>query len=117
MGSWAGWRERGAGLLDRRAARAAAALSAGALPALAFPAPSLWWFAYVCLVPLLLLVRSAGSGRAAARDAWLGGTGYMIAVHHWLMPSLHVFIVVLAALLGLLWAPWGCWWAGCCGVR
>ena len=31
----------------------------------------------------------------------------MLAVHHWLLPSLHVFIVVLAALLGLLWAPWG----------
>lgn len=31
----------------------------------------------------------------------------MLAVHHWLMPSLHVFILVLAALLGLLWAPWG----------
>lgn len=87
--------------------RGTAALLAGALPALAFPAPSLWWFAYVALVPLLLLIRSAGTGRRAALDGWLGGTGYMLAVHHWLMPSLHVFIVVLAALLGLLWAPWG----------
>ncbi|MGQ4487515.1 apolipoprotein N-acyltransferase [Streptomyces sp. SAS_281] len=107
MGARTGWRERGARVLDRTPGRAAAALVAGALPALAFPAPSLWWFAYVCLVPLLLLVRSAGTGRGAARDAWLGGTGYMVAVHHWLMPSLHVFIVILAALLGLLWAPWG----------
>lgn len=80
---------------------------AGALPALAFPAPSLWWLAGVGLVPWLLLIRSAGTGRRAALDGWLGGTGYMLAVHHWLMPSLHVFIVVLAALLGLLWAPWG----------
>ncbi len=31
----------------------------------------------------------------------------MLAVHHWLMPSLHVFTLVLAALLGLAWAPWG----------
>lgn len=80
---------------------------AGALPALAFPAPSLWWLAGVGLVPWLLLVRSAGTGRRAALEGWLGGTGYMLAVHQWLMPSLHVFIVVLAALLGLLWAPWG----------
>ncbi|MET9364216.1 apolipoprotein N-acyltransferase [Streptomyces sp. NPDC006632] len=87
--------------------RGAAALLAGALPALAFPAPSLWWFAYVALVPLLLLVRSAGSVRRAALDGWLGGTGFMLAVHHWLLPSLNVFIVVLAGLLGLLWAPWG----------
>ncbi|MFI6644175.1 apolipoprotein N-acyltransferase [Streptomyces sp. NPDC050504] len=99
----------------RRAAspwwRGAAALLAGALPALAFPEPGLWWLAYVALVPWLLLVRAAPTARRAALDGWLGGTGFMIAVHHWLMPSLHVFIVVLAALLGLLWAPWG-WLAG-----
>ncbi|HBF84223.1 MAG TPA: apolipoprotein N-acyltransferase [Streptomyces sp.] len=95
------------GLLHTRVGRGAAALLAGALPALAFPAPSLWWLAYLALVPWLLLIRSADSGRRAALDGWLGGTGFMLAVHHWLMPSLHVFIVVLAALLGLLWAPWG----------
>ncbi|MEU9100674.1 apolipoprotein N-acyltransferase [Streptomyces sp. NPDC048361] len=93
--------------LDSAWWRGAAALLAGALPALAFPAPSLWWLAYVALVPLLLLVRSAGSVRRAALDGWLGGTGFMLAVHHWLLPSLNVFIVVLAGLLGLLWAPWG----------
>ncbi|MER5888451.1 apolipoprotein N-acyltransferase [Streptomyces sp. NPDC001941] len=87
--------------------RGAAALAAGALPALAFPAPALWWWAYAALVPWLLLLRSAPTWRRAALDGWLGGTGFMLAVHHWLMPSLHVFIVVLAALLGLLWAPWG----------
>ncbi|MFD9073124.1 apolipoprotein N-acyltransferase [Streptomyces lasiicapitis] len=79
----------------------------GALPALAFPAPSWWWFAYVALVPWLLLARSAPTGRRAAFDGWLGGLGFMVAVHHWLLPSLHVFTLVIAALLGLLWAPWG----------
>ncbi|MCP3821802.1 apolipoprotein N-acyltransferase [Streptomyces sp. A3M-1-3] len=93
--------------LTNRWWRAAAAVLAGALPALAFPAPSLWWFAYVALVPWMLLARSAGSGRRAALDGWLGGAGFMLAVHHWLVPNLHVFILVLAALLGLLWAPWG----------
>ncbi|GGU45373.1 apolipoprotein N-acyltransferase [Streptomyces lavendofoliae] len=87
--------------------RGGAAVAAGALPALAFPAPSLWWWAYVALVPWMLLVRTAPTGRRAALDGWLGGTGFMLAVHHWLMPSLHVFILLLAALLGLLWAPWG----------
>ncbi|MEU3919290.1 apolipoprotein N-acyltransferase [Streptomyces sp. NPDC029004] len=87
--------------------RAAAAVAAGALPALAFPEPSLWWFAYVALVPWMLLVRDAPTGRRAAVEGWLGGIGFMIAVHHWLIPSLHVFIVLIAALLGLLWAPWG----------
>ncbi|MEW1613829.1 MULTISPECIES: apolipoprotein N-acyltransferase [unclassified Streptomyces] len=87
--------------------RGAAALLAGALPALAFPAPSLWWWGYAALVPWLLLIRSAPTTRRAALDGWIGGIGFVIAVHHWLMPSLHVFIVLLAALLGLLWAPWG----------
>ncbi|QNE78579.1 apolipoprotein N-acyltransferase [Streptomyces finlayi] len=103
----AGRRERGAALLCSPWWRGAAVLLAGALPALAFPEPSLGWFAYLALVPWLLLIRSAPTARRAALDGWLGGTGFVIAVHHWLMPSLHVFIVVLAALLGLLWAPWG----------
>ncbi|PCG83558.1 apolipoprotein N-acyltransferase [Streptomyces sp. WZ.A104] len=94
-------------LLASRWGRAGAALLAGALPALAFPAPGLWWFAYVALVPWLLLIRGAGTTRRAALDGWIGGIGFVIAVHHWLMPSLHVFIVLLAALLGLLWIPWG----------
>ncbi|WAP54536.1 apolipoprotein N-acyltransferase [Streptomyces sp. S465] len=83
------------------------ALATGALPAPAFPEPSLWWWAYVALVPWLLLARSAPTGRRALLDGWLGGAGFLLAVHHWLMPSLHVFIVVLALLLGLCWAPWG----------
>lgn len=83
------------------------AVLAGALPMLAFPAPSLWWFASVCLVPWILLVRSAPTGKRAAYDGWFGGLGFMLAVHHWLLPSLHVFTFVIAALLGALWAPWG----------
>ncbi|MCC5474092.1 apolipoprotein N-acyltransferase [Streptomyces barringtoniae] len=87
--------------------RSCAAALAGALPVLAFPAPALWWFAYVALVPWILLARSAPSGRRAAYDGWSGGFGFLVAVHHWLLPSLHVFIFLIAALLGLLWAPWG----------
>ncbi|WP_328509243.1 apolipoprotein N-acyltransferase [Streptomyces mirabilis] len=87
--------------------RAIVAVLAGALPMLAFPAPSWWWFAYVALVPWILLARSAPTGRRAAYDGWFGGLGFMLAVHHWLLPSLNVFTVVIAALLGALWAPWG----------
>ncbi|MEV2255158.1 apolipoprotein N-acyltransferase [Streptomyces sp. NPDC050147] len=96
-----------AGLLTAARPRAVLAVAAGALPALAFPAPSLWWLAHVALVPWILLARSAETGRRAAIDGWLGGLGFMVAVHHWLLPSLHVFTLVIAALLGLLWAPWG----------
>ncbi|MFC7310562.1 apolipoprotein N-acyltransferase [Streptomyces monticola] len=87
--------------------RGGAALLSGALPALAFPAPSWWWFAYVALVPWTLLARSAPTARRAACDGWLGGVGFMLAVHHWLLPSLHVFTLVIGVLLGLLWVPWG----------
>ncbi|MEV6945824.1 apolipoprotein N-acyltransferase [Streptomyces sp. NPDC051172] len=87
--------------------RSAIAALTGALPVFAFPAPSLWWFAYVALVPWIVLVRSAPTGKRAAYDGWCGGFGYMVAVHHWLLPSLNVFIFLIAALLGALWAPWG----------
>ncbi|ATL26087.1 apolipoprotein N-acyltransferase [Streptomyces formicae] len=106
-GRWGRAGRRARQMLASRWWRGGAAVLAGALPALAFPAPSLWWFAYVALVPWILLARSAPTGRRAALDGWLGGLGFMVAVHHWLLPSLHVFTVVIAALLGLLWAPWG----------
>ncbi|MFE4592311.1 apolipoprotein N-acyltransferase [Streptomyces laurentii] len=87
--------------------RSALALVLGGLPVFAFPTPDLWWWAYVCLVPLLLLIRTAPTARRAGYDGWCGGTGFMLAVHHWLLPSLNVFLVVLAVLFGLLWLPWG----------
>lgn len=93
--------------LTSRWRRAAVAVLAGALPVFAFPAPSWWWFAYICLVPWILLIRSAPTGKRACYDGWLGGFGFMVAVHHWLIPSLNVFTFVIAALLGVLWAPWG----------
>ncbi|MFF3625126.1 apolipoprotein N-acyltransferase [Streptomyces sp. NPDC002467] len=86
--------------------RTAAAVGAGALPALAFPAPALWWFAYVALVPWMMLLRSAPTRRRAALEGWSGGAGFIVAVHHWLLPSLHVFLVLIAVLLGVLWIPW-----------
>ncbi|MGW2638341.1 apolipoprotein N-acyltransferase [Streptomyces sp. NPDC001348] len=87
--------------------RSLIAALAGALPVFAFPEPSLWWFAFVALVPWILLARAAPTGRRAVYDGWCGGFGFMVAVHHWLLPSLNVFIFLLAALLGALWAPWG----------
>ncbi|MCH0540987.1 apolipoprotein N-acyltransferase [Streptomyces sp. MUM 203J] len=103
----AGWTETGGRMLSSRWGRGLLAVLVGALPAFTFPEPSLWWLAYGALVPWMLLVRTAPRPRRAALDGWLGGLGFMLAVHHWLFPNLHVFTVVLAALLGLLWAPWG----------
>ncbi|MEY9876668.1 apolipoprotein N-acyltransferase [Streptacidiphilus sp. MAP12-33] len=93
--------------LARRAAGPLLAAFCGALPVLIFPAPGLWWFAYVCLVPLLLVLRAAPTPRRAAWLGWWGGIGFLIGVMSWLIPSLGPAIVVLAAFLGALWAPWG----------
>ncbi|MFD7136553.1 apolipoprotein N-acyltransferase [Streptomyces sp. NPDC059894] len=87
--------------------RSAVVALAGALPVPAFPAPALWWWAFLALVPWILLARSAPTGRRAVYDGWSGGFGFMLAMHLWLLPFLHVFTLVIAALLGALWAPWG----------
>ena len=87
----------------------AAAFVAGGLPALAFPEPGIWPLAYVGLVPLLLILRSAFAPREAAVRGWLGGTGFLLATHHWLAPNVTVFLPLLALILGALWIPWG--WA------
>jgi apolipoprotein N-acyltransferase len=84
-----------------------AALLVGAPLALAFPRPGWWWLALVGLVPVLLLAMSAPDGREAALRAWLGGTGFFLAVNAFLWPKVGVFMVPLAMLLALLWAPVG----------
>ncbi|WP_063774174.1 apolipoprotein N-acyltransferase [Streptacidiphilus rugosus] len=91
----------------RRAAAPLLAAVCGALPVLIFPAPGWWWFAYVCLVPLMLVLRAAPTPRRALLLGWWGGMGFLIGVMSWLIPSLSVAIVALAAFLGVLWAPWG----------
>src|ERR671919_1565834 len=84
-----------------------AALGLGAPLALAFPRPGWWWLALVGLVPLLLLAMTAPGGREAAVRAWLGGTGFFLAVNAFLVPKVGPFMVPLAMLLALLWLPLG----------
>ncbi|MEV3900996.1 apolipoprotein N-acyltransferase [Mycobacterium sp. NPDC050551] len=85
----------------------AAAALAGALPALAFPAPSWWWLAWFGIVPLLLVVRAAATARAAALRACCGMAGFVLATQYWLLPSAGPLLIVLAIGLGALWVPWG----------
>jgi apolipoprotein N-acyltransferase len=84
-----------------------AALGLGAPLALAFPRPALWWLALVGLVPVLALARAAPDGREAAVRAWLGGTGFFLAVNAFLFPKVGPFMVPLAMLLAVLWLPLG----------
>jgi apolipoprotein N-acyltransferase len=83
------------------------ALVLGGLPVVTFPEPSWWWFAFACLVPLLAVIRGSATVREAALRGWLGGVGFILAVHHWLLPNLLIFLPLVAAVVGLLWIPWG----------
>jgi apolipoprotein N-acyltransferase len=85
------------------------ALLAGAVPVLAFPEPAWWWFAWVGLVPLLLVLRASPTAREAAVRGWWVGAGYIASSAYWLAPVTGPALVLVAFGLGLLWVPWG--WA------
>ncbi|MFZ0834826.1 MAG: apolipoprotein N-acyltransferase, partial [Mycobacterium sp.] len=95
--------------MKRRALGLLAALLLGALPALAFPAPSCWWLAWFGVVPLMLAVRAAPSSWEGSVRAWFGLGGFVLATQYWLLPSAGPLLVGMAALVGVLWVPWG--WA------
>ncbi len=82
------------------------ALAAGALPAVAFPAPAWWWLAWFALVPLLLLVRAAPGPWAACGRGWCGVTGFVLATQYWLAGSVGALLPLLAAGVAALWLPW-----------
>jgi apolipoprotein N-acyltransferase len=79
----------------------------GAPLALAFPRPGWWWLALVGLVPVLVSAMTAPDRWEAAVRAWLGGTGFFLAVNAFLIPTVGVFMIPLAMLLAVLWTPIG----------
>ncbi|KZS57595.1 apolipoprotein N-acyltransferase [Mycobacterium ostraviense] len=79
----------------------------GTLPALAFPAPSLWWLAWFAVVPLLLAVRAAATSWDGAVRACWGVGGFVLTTQYWLATSTGPLLVVYAMGLGALWLPWG----------
>jgi apolipoprotein N-acyltransferase len=84
-----------------------AALVAGALPALAFPAPNLEFLAWFGLVPGMLLMRAAPSAREAAVRGWWFGVGFLLASLYWLAPNLGPGLLLIAAVIGALWTGFG----------
>lgn len=86
-----------------------AATAVGALPALAFPAPALWWLGWIAVVPVLLVVRAAPTSRQGAVRAWCSMAAYVVATQYWLAPSAGPAVLGLGLLVGALWLPWG--WA------
>jgi apolipoprotein N-acyltransferase len=92
--------------LKRHAGRELALL-AGALPVLAFPAPNLEFLAWFGLVPGLLLIHRSPSARQAAVRGWWFGTGFLIFGMYWLAPEVGPGLLLAAAVLGVLWVPFG----------
>jgi len=84
-----------------------AALAAGALPALAFPAPNLEFVAWFGLVPGMLLLRASRSAREAAVRGWWFGTGFLLASLYWLAPNLGPGLLLVTAFIGALWSGFG----------
>jgi apolipoprotein N-acyltransferase len=82
-----------------------AALVAGALPVLAFPAANLEFLAWFGLVPGLLIMRAAPSAREAAVRGWWFGAGFILAAHYWLTPNIGPALLLVAIVLGALWLP------------
>ena len=100
----------------RRPARWAALL-AGAVPTLAFPAPDLSMVAWFALVPGLLIVRRAPSAREAAVRGWWLGSGYIVAAMYWLAPEIGPGVLLVAAVFGSCRHRSGCRPGPCCGRR
>ncbi|MFD4655462.1 apolipoprotein N-acyltransferase [Kitasatospora sp. NPDC058444] len=78
------------------------ALVCGAVPVLAFPSAGQAWLAWIALVPGLLLMQRAPSGREAAVRGWWFGAGFILTAMAWLVPSIGPGLPVLAVLFGAL---------------
>jgi apolipoprotein N-acyltransferase len=85
----------------------AAALSAGALPVLAFPGAGLDWLAWAILVPGLLIIQAAPEARAGAVRGWWFGAGYLLAALYWTIPNIGPGLLLVAVVFGALWGGWG----------
>jgi len=84
-----------------------AALVAGAIPLLAFPGPDLSVVAWFGLVPGLLIISRAPTMREAAIRGWWLGSGYIVAAMYWLAPEIGPAVLLVAAVFGVLQAPFG----------
>ena len=84
-----------------------ALLAGGAVPILVFPDPNLEWLAWLGLVPGLLLIARAATLRDGWVRAWWFGTGYAVAAMYWMAPEIGPGLLLLGAVLGFLWVPFG----------
>jgi apolipoprotein N-acyltransferase len=82
-------------------------LLAGALLVLTFPAANLEFLAWFGLVPGLVLIVRSPSAREGGIRAWWLGAGYLIAALYWMAPEIGPAVLLVAAVVGVLWVPFG----------
>jgi len=82
-------------------------LVCGAWLILAFPAPNLEFLAWFGLVPGLLLIVRAPTAREGGIRAWWLGAGYLIAALYWMAPEIGPAVLLVGAVMGALWVPFG----------
>ena len=82
-------------------------LLCGALLVLAFPDVNFEYLAWFGLVPGLVLVVRSPTAREGGVRAWWLGTGYLIAALYWMAPEIGPAVLLVAAVFGVLWVPFG----------
>jgi apolipoprotein N-acyltransferase len=83
-------------------------LVAGGLPVvLVFPDPNLEFLAWFALVPGMIMIVAAATLREALVRTWWFGCGYLIAALYWMAPEIGPGVLLLGAVFGGLWVPFG----------
>src|SRR5947207_4448082 len=96
---------RGTGRWCRSARRLM--LLCGAWLILAFPAPNVEFLAWFGLVPGLVLIVRSPTAREGGIRAWWLGAGYLIAALYWMTPEIGPAVLLVGAVVGALWIPFG----------
>jgi apolipoprotein N-acyltransferase len=79
----------------------------GALLILTFPAPNLEFLAWFGLVPGLVVIVRSPTAREGGMRAWWLGAGYLIAALYWMTPEIGPAVLLVGAVVGALWIPFG----------
>ena len=82
-------------------------LLCGALLVLTFPAVNFEYLAWFGLVPGLVLIVRSPTAREGGVRAWWLGTGYLIAALYWMAPEIGPAVLLVGAVFGVLWVPFG----------
>src|SRR5579863_297272 len=82
-------------------------LVCGVLLVLTFPDVNFGFLAWFGLVPGLVLIVRSPTAREGGVRAWWLGAGYLIAALYWMAPEIGPAVLLVGAVVGVLWVPFG----------